>query len=87
LTEEKPDFVFRSVIVGFLLTPLFLWLALVSAGGGHGNYGAARILFPYSMVFGFYIYERIGSRILALAIGAHIVCVCAAFSGLLSDFS
>jgi hypothetical protein len=36
--------------IGILLTPPTLLLALISTGGGHGNYLWAKVLFPYSMV-------------------------------------
>jgi len=32
-------------------SPLFLWLAISSGGAGHGDYGWAKVFFPYTMFF------------------------------------
>ena len=36
--------------VGVLVTLPALWLAWISAGGGHGDYLWAKLLFPYTMI-------------------------------------
>ncbi len=38
------------VIAGILVTPIFLYLAARSTGGGVGNFAAAKVLYPLSMV-------------------------------------
>ncbi len=38
------------VLVSLLATPLFLLWAVIFAGGGHGSYLPAKILFPYAML-------------------------------------
>jgi xanthine/uracil permease len=42
--------IFPPIITGFLLTPVCLFAAIVSAGGGHGNYFWAKVFFPYTML-------------------------------------
>ncbi len=46
--ENKP--VAIGTAVGFLVELPSLWLAVLSAGAGHGDYGAARALFPLPML-------------------------------------
>lgn len=38
------------IIVSILITPISLFVALLSTGAGHGNYLAAIILFPYTLL-------------------------------------
>jgi hypothetical protein len=38
------------LVVSLVLTPVFLFLGLVSGGAGHGDYVLARILFPFTML-------------------------------------
>ena len=39
-----------ALVLGFcLLTPVLAMFTVVVAGGGHGSYMPAKILFPYSM--------------------------------------
>jgi hypothetical protein len=38
------------LVVSLFLTPVFLFLGLVSGGAGHGEYVLARILFPFTML-------------------------------------
>lgn len=38
------------IVVSVIVTPLAWFLGLASAGGGHGNYFLARLLFPYTML-------------------------------------
>lgn len=45
LTEM--DKFWRPVIVSLVLTPVCLFIGLVSAGMGEGNFILARVLFPY----------------------------------------
>jgi hypothetical protein len=40
----------KPIIVGALLTPLCLLLAIGSGGAGHGNYFYAKLLYPYTML-------------------------------------
>jgi len=39
-----------GVVGGIVFTPFALWLAMISAGAGHGSYGVAKILFPIQML-------------------------------------
>ncbi len=38
------------VLVSLVVTPLFLFAAAVTTGGGHGSYVLAKILFPFTML-------------------------------------
>lgn len=38
------------VICSLIVTPIALLLGVASAGAGHGNYFAAMLLFPYTML-------------------------------------
>lgn len=38
------------LVVSLLLTPFLIHAGIASAGAGHGDYGMARILFPYTML-------------------------------------
>jgi len=40
----------KPMIASLVLTPVALFLAVVSGGAGHGDYLWARILFPYTML-------------------------------------
>ena len=40
----------KPILALLALTPMALFLALVSSGAGHGDYLWARILFPYTML-------------------------------------
>jgi len=46
--ENKPIAI--GIAVGFFVELPSLWLALLSAGAGHADYGAARALFPLPML-------------------------------------
>ena len=37
-------------VLSLIVTPLFLFLGIASAGAGHGNYLLAKILFPFTML-------------------------------------
>ncbi len=39
-----------GLLVGIVLTPLALFLAMASAGAGHGDYVLARALYPFSIL-------------------------------------
>jgi hypothetical protein len=39
----------KGILMGVAFTPFAAFAAIVSAGGGHGNYTLAKILFPYSL--------------------------------------
>jgi hypothetical protein len=36
-------------LVLLVATPVLLWIAFAAAGGGHGSYLPAKLLFPYTM--------------------------------------
>ncbi|MCA1566138.1 MAG: hypothetical protein LC803_10975 [Acidobacteria bacterium] len=40
----------KSLIIGVLLTPVCLLLAIGSGGAGHGDYFYAKLLYPYAML-------------------------------------
>lgn len=40
----------KPLIVSLVATPIFVFLALLSGGAGHGNYLWARMLFPYTIL-------------------------------------
>ena len=46
---KHPEF-WKPVIASLVVTPVCLFLGLVSAGMGHGDYVLARILLPYAML-------------------------------------
>jgi len=56
-----------SVLVGVLLAPVALFMAIMSAGAGHGHYVAAKILFPFTMA-STYIWGTITLPFIILAI-------------------
>lgn len=66
-----PKSVARAVMLGFALGVLFalpaLFAAILSAGAGHGDYVAARALFPVSMLLTL-VEGRIGYFSMALAL-------------------
>jgi len=39
-----------ATLLGIAVTPVFLFITVVLAGGGHGTYYAARTLFPWTMM-------------------------------------
>ena len=41
---------FVPFVIFFVLTPVMLFLGLMSAGAGHGDYFLAKILFPYTLL-------------------------------------
>ncbi|WP_269525990.1 hypothetical protein [Coraliomargarita parva] len=55
-----------GTLVGILVTPVALLLSIMSAGAGHGNYLAAKFLYPYSMV-STYFFESIMLPFVVLA--------------------
>jgi hypothetical protein len=40
----------KPIIIGVLLTPVGLLLAIGSGGAGHGDYFYAKLLYPYAMI-------------------------------------
>ena len=40
----------KPLIIGILLTPVCLLLAIGSGGAGHGDYFYAKLLYPYTML-------------------------------------
>ena len=49
------------------LTPVFLFLGVVSAGAGHGNYFFAKLFFPFTM-FSTAFYQSITGPFIILAV-------------------
>ena len=41
---------FVPFLIFFVLTPIMLFLGLMSAGAGHGDYFLAKVLFPYTLL-------------------------------------
>ncbi|MFO0962634.1 MAG: hypothetical protein U0625_06965 [Phycisphaerales bacterium] len=39
-----------GLLLGIIITPFALLLAVVSAGAGHGDYVLAKLLFPFTML-------------------------------------
>ncbi len=55
------------IALSILLAPILLLIGFVSAGFGHGNYVAARMLFPFACAFvGTYVGAAIVVSVLAL---------------------
>jgi hypothetical protein len=46
----KPFRLWKPIIISLIATPICLFLAMLSGGGGHGNYFLAKILFPFTML-------------------------------------
>ena len=40
----------KPIIFSFVATPLCLFIAMIFAGAGHGNYFLVKLLFPYTML-------------------------------------
>jgi hypothetical protein len=63
---------FRAVVVGAVVGVLIelpaLYVAIVSGRAGHGQYVAARALFPVPMVMTYYQGDRIGLLSISLAL-------------------
>jgi hypothetical protein len=57
-----------GVLTGGLVTPAAVILAVASAGAGHGNYAAARLLLPYTMLLTRATGDRITLPLIALAL-------------------
>jgi hypothetical protein len=55
------------VVSGVLVTPIAMFLAIASGGAGHGNYGFARLLFPYSMLLTLTVGNTITNPLIVLA--------------------
>jgi hypothetical protein len=55
-----------GLLIGIVVTPIALSFAMRSAGAGHGNYLAARVLFPSSMLTT-HLFEEITVPAIALA--------------------
>ena len=54
--------------IGVTITPPALLLAILSAGAGHGDYGLAKLLFPYSMLLTRLTGDTITLPLIALAL-------------------
>ena len=57
-----------GAVVGVLIELPALYAAIVSGGAGHGQYFAARALFPVPMVMTYYQGDRIGLLSISLAL-------------------
>jgi hypothetical protein len=60
--EAMFGFIGRMTLLSALVTPVLAVLVVMAAGGGHGSYYLAKILFPYAMastVFTGYITQPI----------------------------
>ena len=44
----------KPFIVSLIATPIFCFFAVLLAGGGHGTYLPAKLLFPYTMISAFW---------------------------------
>jgi hypothetical protein len=55
------------VVVSLVVTPICLFLAVISAGAGHGGYLAAKILFPVTMLSTF-LFHSITAPFILLAV-------------------
>ena len=64
----KASVISKHLVVSLVATPTFLLAAVASAGGGHGSYLLAKILFPFTMlstlVFGSIIVPAIALAVL-----------------------
>jgi hypothetical protein len=58
----------KWVVVGALITPVAVWLAVMSGGAGHGDYVSAKLLFPYSMLLTRSAGDSITSPLIGLAL-------------------
>ena len=57
-----------GAVIGVLIELPALYAAIVSGGAGHGQYVAARALFPVPMVMTYYQGDRIGLLSISLAL-------------------
>jgi len=57
----------KPVIISVILTPVFLFIAVISGGAGHGNYFLAKVLFPFTML-STYIFHSITGPFLLFTI-------------------
>jgi hypothetical protein len=64
---------FPKFLLAFLIvTPVFLFISVLAAGGGHGSYLPAKLLFPWSMA-GTAFTGTVTQALLALAIAQYPV--------------
>jgi len=47
MKSSKP---FLSLVIALVITPVFLFAGLASAGAGHGDYLWAKVLFPFTLL-------------------------------------
>jgi hypothetical protein len=75
-----PKFLLAFVIV----TPVFLFITVLAAGGGHGSYLPAKLLFPWSMA-GTAFTGNITQALVAMAIAQYpvygVMLDCARYAG------
>lgn len=57
-----------GLLVGAAITLPAMFIAVVSSGAGHGDYGAARLLFPYSMLLTLITGDTIGVLSIVVAL-------------------
>lgn len=55
------------LVLGLLLTPPLLLVAIASAGAGHGNYFWAKVLFPFTLL-SVLVFDSITTPFIALAV-------------------
>jgi hypothetical protein len=66
--------VIAGAIIGVLVAPGAILLAIVSGGAGHGHYVSARLLFPYTMLLTLLMHDTITPLLAALALGQFPLC-------------
>jgi hypothetical protein len=54
-------------VIGIVIAPATIFLAVASGGAGHGGYGFARLFFPYSMLLTLMANDRITNPLIAIA--------------------
>jgi hypothetical protein len=63
-----------SILIGILVTPVVVFLAILSGGAGHGDYAFAKLFFPYSMLLTFYVNDTITAPLIVLALVQFPLC-------------
>jgi hypothetical protein len=67
LVSAEKAWPWLGALLGALVTPLALFVAMISAGAGHGDYLAARLLYPVPMLLTWITGDTITNISLALA--------------------
>jgi hypothetical protein len=55
-------------VIGILVTPVAVFLALLSGGAGHGHYELAKLFYPYTMLLTRYANDTITFPLILLAL-------------------